>query len=101
VATSTCGWSVRITRCWWSEKLRQLEPRPQPKDHRDIGCDGPAVISAKLLVAPWSLMAMFVMHGFAVKLGAMFSWTLAARWHGSLVALAIVEMMIDVSVEMT
>jgi hypothetical protein len=45
-------------------------------------------------------MAMFVMHGFAVKLGTMFRWTLAARWHGPLVALTIVEMMIHVSVEM-
>ena len=45
-------------------------------------------------------MAMFVMHGFAVKLCAMFNWMLAARRHRPLVALAIVEMMIDVSVEM-
>jgi hypothetical protein len=46
-------------------------------------------------------MAMFVMHGFAVKLGTMFRRTLAARWHGSFVALTIVEMMIDVPVEVT
>jgi hypothetical protein len=45
-------------------------------------------------------MTMFVMHGFAVKLGTMFCWPLAARWHGPLIALTIVEMMIDVSVEM-
>ena len=46
-------------------------------------------------------MAMFVMHGFAVKFGAMFRWMLAARRHRPMVALTIVEMMVDVSVEMT
>jgi hypothetical protein len=46
-------------------------------------------------------MAMFVMHGFAVKLGTMFRWMLAASRHGPVVTLTIVEMMIDVSVEMT
>jgi hypothetical protein len=73
VAAGMCAWSAPITRSWWSE----------------------------LSVAPWGLMAMFVMHGFAVKLGTMFRWTLAARWHGPFVALTIVETMIDVSVEMT
>jgi hypothetical protein len=43
---------------------------------------------------------MFVMHGFAVKLGTMFRWTLAARWHRPLVALTIVELMIHVPIEM-
>jgi hypothetical protein len=46
-------------------------------------------------------MAVFVMHRFALKRGTMFRRMLAARWHGALVALTIVEMMIDVSVEMT
>jgi hypothetical protein len=45
-------------------------------------------------------MAMFVMHGFAVKRGPMFRRTLAPRWHGPVVTLTIIEMMIDVSVEM-
>ena len=44
---------------------------------------------------------MFVVHGFAVKLGAMFRRMLAARRRGPLVALTIVEMMVDVPVEMT
>jgi len=42
---------------------------------------------------------MFIMHGFAVKLGSTFRWMLAARRHGPMVALTIVEMMIDVSVK--
>jgi hypothetical protein len=40
------------------------------------------------------------MHCLAVKLGTVFRWSLAARWKLAVVALAIVEMMIDVSVEM-
>jgi hypothetical protein len=45
-------------------------------------------------------MAVCIMHCFAMKFRTMFSDMLAARWHGSVVALTIVEMMIDVSVEM-
>jgi hypothetical protein len=44
-------------------------------------------------------MTAYVVHRLAVKLCAVFRWTLAARWHRPVVALAIVEMMIDVSVE--
>jgi hypothetical protein len=44
-------------------------------------------------------MAMLIVHRRAVKLRAMFRWLLAARWHGPVITLAIVEMMIDVSVE--
>jgi len=43
---------------------------------------------------------MFVMHGFTLECDTMFRGTLAARRHGTVVALAIVEMMIHVSVEM-
>jgi hypothetical protein len=45
-------------------------------------------------------MAACVMHCLAVKLCTMFGWTLAAGGDIPMVALAIVEMMIDVSVEM-
>jgi len=45
------------------------------------------------------LMAMRVMHGVAVKFSAVFRWMFAARREVAMVALAIVEMMIDVSVE--
>jgi len=45
-------------------------------------------------------MAMYVMHGLAVKLCTVFRWTLAARWHRPVVALAIVETMIDMSIKM-
>ena len=44
-------------------------------------------------------MAMCVMHCLAVKFRAVFRWTFTARGKTSMVALAIVEMMIDVSVE--
>jgi len=46
------------------------------------------------------LMAMRVMHCFAAKLRTVFRWMLAARGHTPMVALAIVETMIDVSIEM-
>jgi hypothetical protein len=45
-------------------------------------------------------MAMEVMHCIAVKLLTVFRWPLAARWHRPAVAMAKVEMMIDVSVKM-
>ena len=44
-------------------------------------------------------MAVGIMHCLAVKFSAMFSRPLAARRHGSVITLAIVELMIDVSVE--
>ena len=44
-------------------------------------------------------MAMCIMHCFAMKFGTVFSDMLAARGHRSAIALAIIEMMIDVSVE--
>jgi hypothetical protein len=44
-------------------------------------------------------MAAWVMHCLAVKLCTVFRWTLAARGHRSVVALAKVETMIDVSIE--
>jgi hypothetical protein len=40
------------------------------------------------------------MHCLAVKLCAVFGWLLATGWKISVVALAIVEIVIDVSVEM-
>ena len=46
-------------------------------------------------------MAMWIMHCFAMKFRTVFGDMLAARGHGSVVALAIVEMMIDVSVEIS
>jgi hypothetical protein len=46
-------------------------------------------------------MATFVMHCVAVKFRTVFRRMLAARRHGAVVALAIVQMMIDVPVEMT
>ncbi len=45
-------------------------------------------------------MATWVMHCLAVKLCAMFRWTLAARREIAVVALAVIETMIDMSVEM-
>ncbi len=45
-------------------------------------------------------MTVYVVHCLAVKLHAVIRWTLAALRHRSAVALAIVETMIDVSVEM-
>jgi len=45
-------------------------------------------------------MATNIMHRLAVKLCTVFRWALAARGHRPVVAPAIVETMIDVSVEM-
>ena len=45
-------------------------------------------------------MTMRVVHCFAVKLCSVFRWMLAPCGHWAVVALAIVEMMIDVSIEM-
>jgi hypothetical protein len=45
-------------------------------------------------------MATSVMHCLAVKLCPVFGWLLATRWKIPVIALAIVEMMIDVPVEM-
>jgi len=44
-------------------------------------------------------MTTCVMHRLAVKFCTMFRRTLAACWHRPVVALAVVEMMIDVSIE--
>jgi hypothetical protein len=44
-------------------------------------------------------MAMYIMHCLAVKLCTVFRWAFTARRHRPVVALAIVETMIDVSVE--
>ena len=43
---------------------------------------------------------MYIMHCLTVKLCAVFRWSRAARRHSPVVALAIVELMIDVAVEM-
>jgi hypothetical protein len=56
--------------------------------------------NADLLVPTGSLMAMWVVHCLAMKLCPVFRWMLAARGRGPVIAFAIVEMMIDVSVEM-
>ena len=45
-------------------------------------------------------MAAWVMHCLAMKLGTVLRRSLATRWKLAMVALAIVEMMIDVPVEM-
>ena len=45
-------------------------------------------------------MSMYVMHRLAVKLCAVFRRSRATRRHCAVVALAIVELMIDVAVEM-
>jgi len=45
-------------------------------------------------------MTVYVVHCLAVKLCAVFRWTLAARGHWPVVAFAKVETMIDVSIEM-
>jgi hypothetical protein len=42
---------------------------------------------------------MYVMHCATVKLSTVFRWSGAARWERPVVALAIVELMIDVAVE--
>ena len=51
-------------------------------------------------MAAWRFMAMRVMHGLAVKFSAVFRGMFTACRETSMVALAVVEMMIDVSVEM-
>ena len=43
---------------------------------------------------------MWVMHCLPMKLCPMFRWVFSARGHRAVVALTIVEMMIDVSIEM-
>ena len=50
-------------------------------------------------MAVWCFMAMRVMHCLAMKFRAAFRWMFTASRETSMVALAIVEMMIDVSVE--
>jgi hypothetical protein len=47
------------------------------------------------------LAATFVVHRLAMKFRPVFSRTLTARGHGPVVAFTEVEMMIDVTVEMT
>jgi hypothetical protein len=54
----------------------------------------------RLFASPGRLMAVGIMHRLAVKFCAMFRRLLAARRHGTVITLAIVETMIDVSVEM-
>jgi len=44
-------------------------------------------------------MSTYIMHRLAVELRTVLGWTLAARWRRPTVALAIVETMINVSVE--
>jgi len=46
-------------------------------------------------------MTMWIMHGLAMKFGPVFCGLSAARGHRSVVPLAIIEMMIDVSVEIS
>ena len=55
--------------------------------------------SRYLPVSAGSLMAACVMHRLAVELCTVRCWTLAAPGHGPTVALAKIEMMIDVSIE--
>lgn len=50
-------------------------------------------------MAAWRLMTMCVMHGLAVKLCTVFRWTGTASWQSPVVAFAIIEMMIDVSIK--
>jgi hypothetical protein len=45
-------------------------------------------------------MAVYIVHCLAVKFCALLRWTFAARWHRPVIAFAIVEMMIYVSIEM-
>lgn len=47
----------------------------------------------------WRLVAVRVMHGLAVKFRAVFGWVFTSCGRGPVIALAIVEMMIHVSVE--
>jgi len=51
-------------------------------------------------MAAWCLMTTWVMHGLAVKLCTVFGWMLAASRHRSVIAFAVIEMMVDVSVKM-
>lgn len=51
-------------------------------------------------MAAWRLMAMRIVHRLAVKLSTMVRWMFAARGETTVVALAKVKMMIDVSVKM-
>jgi len=53
-----------------------------------------------LFVPAGSLMAARIMHCLAVKLCAASRWMLATCWQRPVVALAKIEAMIDVSVEM-
>jgi hypothetical protein len=57
--------------------------------------------AAYLPVSTRGFMTAFVMHGLTVKLGAMFRRSLAASGELAMVALTIVEAMIDVPVEVT
>src|SRR5579863_9898001 len=61
-----------------------------------------AVFAAEgtLPVSARSLMTMRIVHGISVKLSTIFRWTFAASRHRPVEALAIVEMMIDMSVKM-
>ncbi len=52
-----------------------------------------------LSVSTWSFAAPCVMHRLTMEFRTVLSRTFAARRHRSMVALAIVEMMIDVSVK--
>ena len=44
-------------------------------------------------------MTARVVHGLAMKFCTVFRWAFAAPWHRPTVTLAIVELMIDVSIE--
>jgi hypothetical protein len=50
-------------------------------------------------MAAWCFMAMRVMHCVAMKFRAVFGWMFASRRETAMVALAIIEMMINVAVE--
>jgi hypothetical protein len=45
-------------------------------------------------------MAMRVMHRLTVKLCTVLCGMLAARWHGTVIALAVIKIVINVPVEM-
>jgi len=70
--------------------LGSILPIESPRN--SMGC-------LEISMAAWCLMTMRVMHCLAVKFRAVFRWMFTARRKTSMVALAIVEMMIDVSVE--
>jgi hypothetical protein len=53
-----------------------------------------------LLTVLGRLMAAEVMHRLAVKVRAAIGWVLAARRHWPVIALAVIEVMIDVPVKM-